>query len=93
MYLAGSYVELAEIIDNNTARIADKYKLGADASGLTSAKGAKDSGSFVARQLYNSGDNDHMLFVSGMNSDIYTKTNSMYIRGVNGHIGVVAYGG
>jgi hypothetical protein len=95
LYLANidTYVQLESIIDNDSAKIKDDYKLGSDQTGLTSSSGAKSASDFNSVTLLNSADNNKRHFIDGSNGHEYARTSAYTAQGVNGQTGLFSYSG
>lgn len=88
-----AYVYIAEKIDNNTVRIDDRYKLGTDATNVTSSKGAKAESDFATESIVDGTGHNKMLFLNAPNGEVYNRSERLVIKGVWGHTGVVGVSG
>lgn len=84
-------VYLDEIIDDNSARIADEYKFGADATGITSSNGPKQ---FFTGLNPTPTTANRFFLLSGNNADtVHELTQPVNTRGKDGHLALIGYSG
>jgi hypothetical protein len=87
IWVDGALRRIAEKISNDAIRIDDAFKLGTDATGLTSSNGPK---AFLTDVTVVNGNNIALFFLAGQEQNFSSKVG---LAGRTGHFTAVTYGG